>query len=165
MASAAARSSGGSPGGMRLPKRDQLVGEGGMKDSATDPPPQGGAGSHGVTLTLCDPFPPEVEAGATVVTRVRAWCAAGCDLRGAPLRVEHAGNVVAEAALEESDAGDGPEASLSWKAPAQVGEWAGAVVFSRSTTQTEGKALHDDVSLDVRCRVVPHPTSLAVWSA
>jgi hypothetical protein len=131
--------------------------------AADTPPPPGGAGAHRVTLTLVDPFPPEVEAGVSVVTRVRASCPAGCDLRGVPLRLESSGSCLAQAGLEPTEA-DGVEAALAWKAPGVVVGWTGAVVLSELPSPNQHGFRHE-ASLDVGCRVLPHATSLAVWSA
>ena len=137
-----------------------------MSGSAADtPPPQGGAGAHRVTLTLVDPFPLEVAAGASVITRVRASCPAGCDLRGALVRLEGSGSSLAEAGLEPTEAAGGVEAALTWKAPGVVADWTGTVALSELPSPTQRAFRHEASALDVHCRVLPHATSLAVWSA
>ena len=119
---------------------------------------RGGAGTHTVTLALVDSFPPEVPAGTELTARVRASCAHGCDLRGARMSVVSEGTCLAEGTLHGSGEGDALEASLTWKVPPRVGDWTGAVVL-------RGRAPHEETSLDLRCRLLPHATSLAVWSA
>ncbi len=128
-----------------------------IRRGAESEPPED-ANAHGVTLALVDPLPPEVDAGADLTARVRASCASACDLRGASLRVVSAGSTLCEGTLDDSVDGSGYEASLAWKAPPRAGEWSGAVVFS------SGPISHEEASLDVRCRVMPHATSMAVWS-
>jgi hypothetical protein len=135
-----------------------------MTGSATDPSPMGGAGAHGVTLTLVDPFPPEVAAGKTVTVRVRASCAARCDLSGGRVRVVSAERVVAEGVLAAPiDTADGAfGADLSVQAPPRAGEWSCAVMIEPLTVRA---ADHGRTSIEVGCRVLPHGTSLAVWVA
>jgi hypothetical protein len=115
-----------------------------------------------LTLAWLDPVPPDVEAGGDLSARVWASCAAGCDLVGAPLVVKRAEDTVAEGVLENAGAGGPLEATLAWKAPPAVGEWVGRIVLPQITREA---VRHDEASLDVRFRVLPHATSLAVWSA
>jgi len=125
-----------------------------MSGSAADtPPPMGGAGAHGVTVTLADPFPPEVEAGAPVTVRIRASCAAGCDLGGTRVRLLAVQQILAEGALD---------APLEVRAPAQVGEWKCEAVADAATVDG---IHHRSASLALSARVLPHATSLAVWVA
>jgi hypothetical protein len=114
-----------------------------------------------VTLALVDPFPAEVEAGTAVVARVSAACAAGCDLAGAHVHVLSSDEVCAEATL------DGGEATLSVEAPPRVGDWTCTFAFGHESAghTTKRPQLHEESRLDVSSRVVPHRTTLAVWTA
>jgi hypothetical protein len=137
-----------------------------MSGPVAEGPPLHADVAHRVALALVDALPSEIEAGGQVSARVRASCSAGCDLRGAVVRVVSAGMsdgaIVSESRLEETETGDELAAALAWKAPPRVGEWLGAVVFQRPDGDA---AMHEEVALEVRLRVVPHATSLAVWSS
>ena len=140
-----------------------------MSGTEAEGAPLHGHAAHRVTLAWVEPLPSEVEAGAHLSGRVRVSCAAGCDLRGAVVRVVSRGGnravgegAVSESRLEETAADTGLTASLAWRAPSRAGDWLGAIVFQQPATGTAPR--HDDVSLDVQLRVLPHATSLAVWS-
>jgi len=131
-----------------------------MRGVEAEGAPFPGTEVHRVTLQWLDPSPPDVKAGGQVSARVRASCTEGCDLRGAALLVMSEGTIVAESALEETGAEGHLEAPLAWAAPSRVGDWVGAIVFHGAAGAS---AFHDAVSLDVKLRVLPHATSLAVW--
>ena len=117
---------------------------------------------HRVTLQWLEPLPPDVEAGGQVSARVRASCTEGCHLHGAALRLMSEGTIVAEGAFEETRPERQLEATLVWAAPSRVGDWVGAIVLHGGAVEP---AFHDAASLDVKLRVLPHATSLAVWSS
>jgi hypothetical protein len=123
-----------------------------MLPPAPDPTAVDGAPAHRVTLALVEPFPAEVEAGTAVAARVSAACAAGCDLAGAHVRVLVSGKVHAEATLENG------EASLRLEAPPRVGDWTCTFVLGESPDE-------HSTTLGVTSRVIPHRTTLAVWTA
>jgi hypothetical protein len=83
-------------------------------------------------------------------------------LRGATLRITSEGAVVAEAALEEAGTGGHLETLLAWTAPTRVGDWVGTVALHGGLGES---VRHEAVSLEVRLRVLPHATSLAVWGS
>jgi hypothetical protein len=120
------------------------------------------AGAHRVTLAWIESPPAEVEAAGRVSARVGVSCAQGCDLSGSALLVVSDETVVSEASLEGPRTRENLEALLAWTAPTRVGDRVGAIVFRDAARES---AVHDAVSLEVKLRVVPHATSLAVWSS
>jgi hypothetical protein len=72
------------------------------------------------------------------------------------------GTIVAQGALEETRPEGQLEATLAWAAPSRVGDWVGAIVLHEPAGEF---AFHDGASLEAKLRVVPHATSLAVWSS
>ena len=127
-----------------------------MVDASASP----GAMGRALSLEIGDSFPSEVDASAVVALKVRARCACGCDLGGVSVRLESAGQFVAGGELG-APGGDGySEVTLSLQAPSAVGDWTCHVVVPASVV--EGTP-HAEGRLEVKIRVLPHATSLAVW--
>jgi hypothetical protein len=108
-----------------------------------------------------EPFPPEVDAGATVGVRARVSCSGGCDLSGGRLQAACAGEIVSVGDLAGvPDAAGSVEVALTLEAPPRVGDW--VCSFQVPELDIAG-VFHDEARLEVTCRVLPHATSLAVW--
>ena len=122
---------------------------------------------HRTALSLPQPIPPEVEAGARLTFTIHAACPHGCDLRGLPVHLAACGDILAAGELE-SRAGEvgtaaaqvGAAAELEVRAPAQAGEHTWSIRVPRHES---GGAVHEASSLPLRFRTVPHAGSQAVW--
>jgi hypothetical protein len=115
--------------------------------------------AHATTIEMIEPVPPEVAVGAGIVLAVKVSCAAGCDLDGMPVRVT-AADAAVESALGTVVVRD-ETAEITLAAPRQAGDHTWNVVCGPH--QSAG-IRHDETSLPVRIRTVPHATSLAVWA-
>ncbi len=115
---------------------------------------------HRIALSLPEPIPPEVAAGARLALRIHATCPHGCDLGGLPVDVAADGEVLAAGELVSGADSPAAAVELDVPAPAQVGEHAWSVGFPRHAS---GGAVHESSSLTLRFRTVPHAGSLAVW--
>ncbi len=115
---------------------------------------------HRTALSLPQPIPPEVEAGARIALTIHVACPHGCDLRGLPVHLAAGGDILAAGELASGAGGVGTAVELQVRAPVQVGEHAWSVRFPR---QESGGAVHEVSSLPLRFRTVPHAGSLAVW--
>ncbi len=115
---------------------------------------------HRIALSLSQPIPPEVAAGARLTLAIHAACPHGCDLGGLPVHVTAAGTLLAAGDLAAGDGDAGAAVELQVLAPLQVGEHAWSVGFPRH--ESDG-AVHEANSLTLRFRTIPHAGSLAVW--
>ena len=115
---------------------------------------------HRIALSLPQPIPPEVAAGARLTLAIHAACPHGCDLGGLPVHVTASGTLLAAGDLAAGDGDAGAAVELQVLAPLQVGEHAWSVGFPR---HEPGCAAHEADSLTLRFRTIPHAGSLAVW--
>ena len=81
---------------------------------------------HETNLELSQSVPPQVAVGTDIAVKVKVWCPAGCDLRGGSVTVKAAEETVATAELAECHDGRSETSGLTIKAPAELGESAGA---------------------------------------
>jgi hypothetical protein len=119
-----------------------------------------GIRTHATTIEVIEPAPPEVAAGADIVLKVKVSCAAGCDLGSMPVKVTAADGAVVGSGLRTSAQRD-ETTDINFEAPRRTGEHICSVVFGPHEV---AGIRHDEVSLPVRTRIIPHATSLAVWS-
>ena len=120
---------------------------------------------HRIALSLPQPMPPQVTAGVRLTFAIHAACPHGCDLGGLPVHVTARGDVLAEAELASGEGAAGASATgaaveLQVRAPVQAGEHAWSVHCPRHES---GGIVHEQASLPLRFRTVPHAGSLAVW--
>jgi hypothetical protein len=113
-----------------------------------------------MTVEVIEPAPPEVTAGAVITLKVKAFCPRGCDLTGMPIKV-----VAADGALGltgfASGLGQDDVAEMKLEAPS----WTGEHIWSFTFGPHEVAGIrHDEVTVPVRALIIPHATSLAVWS-
>jgi hypothetical protein len=107
------------------------------------------------------PVPPELDVGADIALKVKVTCSSGCDLRGKALNVvTPEGVVVASEHLAHHDAHDNQTDEFVLQAPRQAGEYAWSLVFARHETED---VIHEESSLPISLRTIPHKTSLAIW--
>ena len=106
------------------------------------------------------PIPLEFEAGADIILKVKVSCPEGCDLRGIPVTVVAADEVVSACELATFDEAINETEDFALKAPGQVGEHTWTIVFPRH--EIDG-AVHQESSLVVSFTTRPHATSMAVW--
>jgi hypothetical protein len=116
--------------------------------------------THTTTVEVIRSVPGEVEAGTEITLRVRVSCAAGCDLRGAPITVLAGEEILIATGLSSCDGAANETEDLCLKAPAEVGEHVWTVVFRRYERES---VAHDESCLPVAFKTVPHATSMAVW--
>jgi hypothetical protein len=116
--------------------------------------------THATTIEVVEPAPPEVAAGATITLKVKASCPRGCDLAGMPVKIVAAdGTLVRSAFAIEPDRDDIAEIRL--EAPRRTGEHVWSVTFG---PHDAADIRHEEVTIPVRTGIIPHATSLAVWS-
>ena len=116
--------------------------------------------THQTNLAMSPPVPLELEAGADLTLKVKVSCPEGCDLRGVPVSVMAAEEVIGSSELAAFDDGVNETEAFVLQAPGQVGEHAWTVLFPRH--EIEG-AVHQEGSLAVSFTTIPHATSMAVW--
>jgi len=105
-------------------------------------------------------IPLEFEAGADIILKVKVSCPEGCDLRGMPVSVMAADEIIGTSELATFDEAVNETEAFALKAPGQVGEHAWTVLFPRHGI--EG-AVHEESCLLVSFTSRPHTTSMAVW--
>ena len=118
--------------------------------------------AHSTTLTAAQALPAEVEVDAALAFAVRVACPHGCDLRGLPIEVAAAEDVLATGELAHHDDAANISDEIRLRAPRRVGEHAWTVRFPRHAGEA---AAHAESTLSVRFRTVPHACSLTVWGA
>jgi hypothetical protein len=116
--------------------------------------------THSTTIEVIEPAPPEVTAGAAITLKVKAFCPRGCDLTGMPIKVVAADGALGRTGFA-SGLGQDDVAEMKLEAPSQTGEhiWR----FTFGPHEVAG-IRHDEVTVPVRTVIIPHATSLAVWS-
>src|SRR5438093_2536058 len=116
--------------------------------------------THTTTIEMIRSVPGEVGAGTEITLRIRVSCAAGCDLRGAPIAVLAGEETLIGTGLSSWDGAANDTQDLPLKAPAEVGEHVWTVVFRRHDLES---VAHDESCLPVAFTTVPHASSMAVW--
>jgi hypothetical protein len=117
--------------------------------------------THLPTVALTRPPAAEAEARTDIVLKVKVSCPYGCDLRERVVNVVAPdGAVVGASRLAEFADRVNETAEFTFIAPDEVGEHSWTVVFPKQ--EAEGLA-HDEGSLPITVRIIPHDTSLAVW--
>ena len=117
--------------------------------------------THQTKVELSRSVPPGLEAGADVILKVKVSCSEGCDLRGVPVKVTTADEIVITRELAAYyDESTNETEDVAVKAPGQVGEHAWTIVFPGHTIDG---AVHEESRLVVSFTTTPHTTSMAVW--
>ena len=116
--------------------------------------------THTTTVEMIRSVPGEIEAGTEIALKVRVSCAAGCDLRGAPITVLDGEETLIATDLSWCDGTVNETEDLFLKAPADVGEHVWMAVFRRHEVEASA---HEESCLHVAFKTVPHATSMAVW--
>jgi hypothetical protein len=114
--------------------------------------------SHATTIALCDRTPQEVPAGSEFSVTLSVSCTGGCDLRGRVLRIASPDGAVAVEGPLPAETED--QIGITLKAPPRVGEHTWTV--SLPPGDANG-VLHDEATLSIAVKTIPHVTSLAVW--
>ena len=114
--------------------------------------------THQMHVEMSQSVPLEVEVGADITLKVKVTCSSGCDLRGEPVKVMTPDGVVMTSELANTESNETEEFAL--QAPKQIGEYAWSLVFPRHETEN---VIHEESSLPISFRTIPHKTSLAVW--
>jgi hypothetical protein len=102
--------------------------------------------------------PLEIAAGAPITLKVKALCSRGCDLAGVPIKV-----VAADGAFVRCVFAPELDQSVEVKldAPNRTGEHVWSVTLGPHEV---ADIRHEEVTVPVRATIIPHATSLAVWS-
>jgi len=116
--------------------------------------------THQTNVEMSQSVPRELDVGADLVLNVKVSCPEGCDLRGIPVHVMAADEVVITSELARYDETINTTEDLNVKAPVQVGEHAWTVLFPRH--EFDG-TVHEQGCLIVSFTTRPHATSMAVW--
>ena len=114
--------------------------------------------AHAAVVELCDPPPPEVAVGASMVLTVRLTCPAGCDLSDAPLTVTAPDGVCTPFRRWNRTQ---RARAIALTAPRTVG----AHVWRVCAAPHEAAGIrHEPAPLAVAVRTRSQETSLAVWA-
>jgi hypothetical protein len=119
--------------------------------------------THSADLELSEPAPTELPVGSDFLLQIKVSCPAGCDLNGMPVTVTSPdGNVTTVEPGSEQERGPEQVAprAIALTAPQQVGEHVWSVRF---LPQEREGVRHQECTLPVHVRTLPHATSLAVW--
>ena len=116
--------------------------------------------AHQTNVEMSQAVPLELEVGAGVILKIKVSCPEGCDLRGIPVKVMAADEVVVISELATYDETIKETENFALKAPEQVGEHAWTILFLRR--EIEG-VVHEESCLVVSFTTRPHTTSMAVW--
>lgn len=116
--------------------------------------------THRTNVEMSQAIPLEFEAGTDITLKVKVSCPEGCDLRGMPVSVMAADEIIGTSELATFDEAVNETEAFALKAPGQVGEHAWTVLFPKH--EIEG-AVHQESSLVVSFTTRPHATSMAVW--
>ena len=117
---------------------------------------------HPTTLTAAEELPAEVEVDAALAFAVQVACPYGCDLRGLRIEVADAEGVLATGEIVDHDGAANISDEIQLHAPRQVGEQAWIVRLPRHDGEA---AVHEESTLAVHFRTVPHACSLTAWGA
>jgi len=117
---------------------------------------------HPTTLTAAEELPAEVEVDAALAFAVQVACPYGCDLRGLRIEVADAEGVLATGEIVDHDGAANISDEIQLHAPRQVGEQAWTVRLPRHDGEA---AVHEESTLAVHFRTVPHACSLTAWGA
>jgi hypothetical protein len=117
--------------------------------------------THPISVSLSQPPAAEVDAGTDIVLKIKVACSHGCDLRGRVINVVAAdGAVIAGCALADFADNANDTTEFAFTAPNEVGEYSWTLVFPKD--EAEG-VVHEEGSLPITVKTLPHDTSLAVW--
>ena len=115
---------------------------------------------HPTKLTAALEFPAEVEVDAPLEVALHVACPHGCDLRGLPVEIVGAEEVLAAGELVNHDGAANVSDEIQLHAPRQTGEHAWTIRFPRHDGEA---AAHAESTLPLRFRTVPHTCSLTAW--
>ena len=118
--------------------------------------------AHPTTLTAAEELPAQVEVDAALALAGQVACPHGCDLRGLRIEVADAEGVLATGEIADHDGAANLSDEIQLHAPRRVGEHAWTIRFPRHDGET---AVHEESTLAVRFRTVPHACSLTAWGA
>ena len=116
--------------------------------------------AHPTTLTAAEELPAQVEVNAALAFAVQVACPHGCDLRGLHVEVADAEGVLATGELVDYDGAANISDEIQLHAPRRVGEHVWTIRFPRHDGEA---AVHEESTLAVRFRTVPHACSLTAW--
>ena len=117
---------------------------------------------HPTTLTVAEELPAEVEVDAALALAGQVACPHGCVLRGLRIEVADAEGVLATGEIVNHDGAANISDEIQLRAPRGVGEQAWTVRFPRHDGEA---AVHEESTLAIRFRTVPHACSLTAWGA
>ena len=113
---------------------------------------------------MSQPAPLDVEAGTDIILQVKVSCPEGCDLRGMPVCVVAADEVIGTRELAMFDEAVNETEAFALTAPGQVGEHAWTILFPRHEHEGEHKGdVHEECRLVLSFATRPHSPSMAVW--
>jgi hypothetical protein len=116
--------------------------------------------THQASLELSESVPTAVEAGASITLKIKVSCPSACNLRGGSVKVIGTDRVVMTSELARYDGRLNETEAFAFPAPKEVGEYAWSIAFTRHETED---GVHEEVSLPISFRTIPHKTDMAVW--
>jgi hypothetical protein len=114
---------------------------------------------HHTNLEMIRSIAPELEVGTDVTLKIGISCPSACDLRGETVDVVTLDGVVTLALVSHHETMNETEECVL-RTPADVGEHAWTIIFRRHETEN---VVHEEGSLPVSFRTIPHSTNMAVW--
>lgn len=117
---------------------------------------------HNIAVAMAKVPPVEVHAGAYLTVKVKASCAAGCNLKGQVVQIsDHAGQVVKELHLVTPYQGAYETDQIVLQAPQDAGTYTWTAVFPQ---QKRDNVSHERTAAEFSFTVKEHhATSMAVW--
>jgi hypothetical protein len=113
-----------------------------------------------MTVEVIEPEPPEVAAGPAIALKVKASCSRGCDLTGMPISIVAADGAIIRSEFA-TEPGQDDVVEMKFEAPNRTGEHVWSVTFGPHEV---AGVRHGEVTVPVRTTIIPHATTLAVWS-
>jgi hypothetical protein len=116
--------------------------------------------THRTNIQARQFIPLEVDVGTDVTLKVEVSCGSGCDLRGTPVNVIGPAGVLLTGELTLWDGTANETVDLMFTVPSQIGEYAWSIVFPKCESED---VIHEESSLPMSFKTIPHETSMAVW--
>jgi hypothetical protein len=114
---------------------------------------------HSTTIEMIEPAPAEVAAGTAFILKFRARCPSGCDLTGMPIKIVATdgalGSVFAAVSARQGFV------EMKLETPRRAGEHIWSLICGPHEV---ADIRHDEAVAPIKTIVMPHATSIAVWS-
>jgi hypothetical protein len=116
--------------------------------------------THRTHLDISETLPEEIDVGAIIPFKVMVKCSHGCDLRGRAIELSASDHILRTVDLRHYLEGNNETDEIALQVPKQVGDYTWRFVLERHQTE---HITHDESSLIISFKTIPHKTSLAIW--